>query len=428
MFSNYSLVLLLIIAAQFTPIRSLKIQHVFAKNESKPTRIRHYNPLPPFWTPFLGARALKAYDHSIYRGKRIKSDCNPNCPAIDVWGYAFKDPNDQETVLFDSRPFSTRKSFWKTSTEARVISVSLFGNQERYTKGLIDFINSFQVLSEVNRARLNRSGIRSLSWGYETFILRAYVAKRNPSNANDMGQIKNATDDVFLAKLLDLGCELAFVDNHREEVDRDATFWRFLVAAEKMPEHQRLRYLVRDIDWKATSAEAFSVGEWIKKGHQFHRMNLQPICMGPLTAGIWGGVHSGAGILSDLPEKIRYYPYRCEYGDDEIFLRDMVWPVMKNSGSILTHLYKRRFVHWVANPYKNSCEEPTQNYCMKLNKNSHCEDAIVPRKIKFPIFSLGYNAPLSKLKQDASNFVFPEFPDYDNLNHRISESLVSLAG
>ena len=179
-------------------------------------------------------RAAEAYDHTILKFEgRAHSDCDPECPQIDVWQYNYLPPEGK--LITSKSPIATQKKYWKVPFEARIIAVTLFGNNERYLNGLLDFIESMTYLRKLNE--------QDLDWGFETFTMRVYVAKRKPS-LEHLGPMKNATNDAFIEKLLSLGCEIVYVDNHKAKVGRDATFWRFLTAGEEMPEGQRLRVLL----------------------------------------------------------------------------------------------------------------------------------------------------------------------------------------
>lgn len=365
------------------------------------------NHLVPAITFLKGKRAQEAYNHSLNKSPRGASDCQPFCPKVDIWQYRYMDTKGQ--VHTSKNPIATKKEFWKIPGEARIISTTLFGNQARYLEGLMDFIRSFEHVQQVNQ-------IAEQPWGYNTFTVRVYVAKRNPNDLNQLGELKNATDESFIEKLLEMGCEIAYVDNKMPGVRRDATFWRFMVAAEPMEPGHKIRYLLRDVDWKLTAAEAYTVGVWISSGLKFHRMQLFPICMGPMIGGTWGGSHTGSDSpFSDLKTSIENYPYRFNYGDDEMYLRDIVWPRIKYDGSILTHMYERGWRHDIANPYENSCEEPTQYYCNKvateldLNHSPICVDDIVPKVIRFPLFEMAEkNKSLDELIGiDPAYFMFP---------------------
>jgi hypothetical protein len=365
---------------------------------------------PNFWSKLIinflhlgGQRATDSFNHTITNMKRAHSDCYPDCPKVNVWKYEYQDKSG--STCSSDKPISTRKEHWKVAHEARVIALTLFGNQQKYLDGLLDFIHSITYMRTINK-------IEDPIWGYETFTLRVYVAKRHPDNQK-RGELKNATDEKFIQQLLDLGCEIAYVDNDMEKVGRDATFWRFLIAGEDMPEGQTLRYLLRDVDWKLTAVEAFTVGEWINSGLRYHRMHLMPVCIGPLTASIWGGYHTGKSPMVDLHRKIEYFPYRLVYGDDELFLRDVVWPQIKASGSIMTHMFKRGAIHFLTNPYAESCEEPTKKYCDMFNPENKCVDMLVPKRFPFPYWGLAHDNSLKDIiEKDINYFLMPSFPKY----------------
>ncbi|MEM7402414.1 MAG: hypothetical protein AAF310_00110 [Myxococcota bacterium] len=362
--------------------------------------------------PLAGKRAMHAYSHVLNQFYRMSSDCNPHCPLVDVWQYQYKPPGQE--LQTDTKPIASRQPFWKAAHEARIIATTLYGNKKVYLQGLLDYLDSFHYVKQVNN-------ITDPFWGYETFTMRVYVAQRNPKRLAKLGPIKNATDPTFVQQLLDRGVEIAYVDNALPQVGRDATFWRFLVTAEPMPAGQRIRYLLRDVDWKLTAAEAFTVGEWIHSGLRYHRMHLLPVCMGPLTASIWGGSHEAAGPFADMLTRMQYFPYRFEYGDDELFLREMVWPHMKASGSVLTHVGSRKALFKFTNPYKDSCQEPTKKFCqltiqqaikekqISADTSNQCQDKTLPQGFCFPVMKLAHNNTLQQIIQKAPQaFLLPK--------------------
>lgn len=316
---------------------------------------------------FSPKRVKEVYEHSLIKSYRIHADCENGCPDIDVWQYQYK---DKQKLLISDKPIATQKKYWKISSEARIISMSLFGSNDSYYQALLQYIESISYFKKANK-------INDAQWGYETFTIRVYVPKRN-ENDKKLGFIKGELAEDKIKTLLDLGCEIAFVDNKLSEVKRDATFWRFMIIQEPMKEGEKIRYLVRDVDMVLTAIEAYTVAQWIKSNKQYHRMNILPICMSPLTAGIFGGSHVHKNDLVEVYQSMKYYPYRFDYGDDELYLRDIIWPQMKRSGSVLTtHFERSSFITTIASPYKNSCEEPTQTYCLKLNKDAQCEDQVI---------------------------------------------------
>jgi hypothetical protein len=323
------------------------------------------------------------------------------CPDIDVWQYQYL---RNGKLHISDKPISSQRQFWKNSYEARVIAISLFGGKEFYFNALLQYLESFKFIKRAN-------GISDDIWGYETFTVRVYVPKRNPKYLEELGVIRGEMPDHMLDTLLSLGCEIAYTDNKLDEAKKDATFWRFFVAQEEMPEGQRIRYLLRDADNLLTGVELYSVAQWINSDKRYHRMHVMPICIGPLTAMLWGGTHEGRGDFNDFHDLVKNYPYRFEYGDDELFSRDLLWPRIKASGSVLTHHFQRKHqVLSLASPYKNSCEEPTQRFCLELNQQSQCEDRILPESTTLmgAVESLGMRMSLAELAK-----THPEFFDLE---------------
>ncbi|MES2504628.1 MAG: hypothetical protein V4534_07110 [Myxococcota bacterium] len=360
-------------------------------NDADIGRRGRHNPFLSIVKPILPARVHGAYDHTLYYDDRSGGDCQPYCPQVDIWQYQYLEHTSP-------LPISTQQAFWKSPQEARVIAFSLFGQNPIYYQGLLDFLKSFKTLKRVNH-------IQDEIWGLETFTPRVYVPKRNPFGVFKDMPLEGELLDYQIKALADAGCEIVFVDNGLKKATKDATFWRFMIAAEPMPEGQKIRYLLRDADWIMTGAEAFAIGEWMASKHQYHRAHLIPICLGPLTASWWGGSHTGHGDFTNLKDFISFFPYRLNYGDDELFLRDAVWPKMKHSGSVMTHIIKRNWVSSVMNPYAGSCEEPTKRYCNAINPRNHCEDVELPLELDYPGTKLGMRTTLKELEK------YPEYFD-----------------
>ena len=144
--------------------------------------------------------------------------------------------------------------------------------------------------------------------------MRVYVAKRNPAKAH-LGPLGRETDRSFVKKLIDSHVEVAYVDNGRAQVGKDATFWRFQVTGEVTSDGRPVRYLMRDVDHKLTSGEAFAVGEWIRSKRLFHRMHFNSLCVGPLTAGLFGGISNDQTQIRNikfLTEKVSLSQWNME--------------------------------------------------------------------------------------------------------------------
>ncbi|MDA0712630.1 MAG: hypothetical protein O2897_01410 [bacterium] len=332
--------------------------------------------------PITPSRISQAYDNSVVNSHRVKSDCQPFCPVIDAWQYQYKGKNGK--IIIDKKPISTRKEFWKNKNEARIISITLYGSNPIYIDGLITYLDSFKYLNDANK-------IEEPLWGYENFTVRLYTPKRNPKDPLKLGALKGEIPEKYVNDMLDRGLEVVYVDNQRNTVGVDAFFWRFLVMADKMPPGQKLRYLIRDADQKLTGGEAYAVGEWIDSGFKYSRLNLNNACMTPVTGSLFEGVIVGGeeNVFKNILQQMEEFPYRLDYGDDELFIRDRIWPYMKYSGSVLTHYNFSGWKSWVGNPYVGSCEQPTQKYCDTIKLGGECKDVTLPEDVIYPIIPLG---------------------------------------
>lgn len=372
----------------------LLVPMIFSCSTTRP-QFKKPSALPYIWLPFAPARVKQVYNHSLVASHRWSSDCEPFCPDVDVWHYQFRDPQTR-SLIESATPISIKKQYWRNPDEARIIAITMFDGKEFYYQALLQYLESFSSIKRANN-------ITDPFWGYETFTVRVYVSKRNPKDLARLGEIENRTPDYIIDHLLNLGCEIAYVDNKMKLAKKDGTFWRFAASADVMPAGERVRYLMRDADNIVTAAEMYAVADWIKSGARYHRMHLIPTCFGPLTAMLWGGVHDGTGDFSDFHDLVKNYPYRYQYGDDELFTRDLMWPRLKFSGSVVTHHFPRSsFLLAFGSPYKDSCEEPTQKFCEKLQPNSHCEDRIMPDTENFSgvVAALGMRVGLQELLTD----------------------------
>lgn len=93
------------------------------------------------------------------------------------------------------------------------------------------------------------------------------------------------------------------------------------------------RYIVRDTDSRLNTREATAVNEWIALGKAFHVIRDHPGHCVPMPGGLWGGTTGRFNMkrLLDKWEGPKEGGAReAIYNHDQIFLREMVWPLIKD--------------------------------------------------------------------------------------------------
>ena len=130
-------------------------------------------------------------------------------------------------------------------------------------------------------------------------------------------------------RLLDAGADIVLMP--RAAVAFAGLFWRFLVADDRTVD----RYLIRDADAIVSVQERIAVDEWIASGRHFHIMRCAWTHTEPMLAGLWGGVR---GALPPMAEAIAAFRAQHSAGRgwaertvDQRFLRNAVWPVVRQS-------------------------------------------------------------------------------------------------
>ena len=165
-------------------------------------------------------------------------------------------------------------------------------------------------------------------WGGEPRYLRG--ALRNLLLAPDLYpgwevhlHMDRSVPRRFIAQARELGAKVYM---HRDAPLRERLAWRFLVA--NVPGVGR--FLVRDADAVIGVREAVAVQAWVASGRWFHVMRDWWTHTDVMLAGMWGGV---AGVLPDLRAlQAGYQPPSVETANiDQWFLRDRVWPFVRQS-------------------------------------------------------------------------------------------------
>ena len=135
------------------------------------------------------------------------------------------------------------------------------------------------------------------------------------------------TPAAFRDALAQHGAQVVTVDDL--PADRFGLFWRFL--AEDDPEVDI--YLVRDADSVMNVKERWAVADWLKSGKAFHVMRDHPQHSELILAGLWGAHRGNIGamrerILASVEAGRNVGNYITL---DQHFLRDIVWPIARNS-------------------------------------------------------------------------------------------------
>ncbi len=110
----------------------------------------------------------------------------------------------------------------------------------------------------------------------------------------------------------------------------DGLFWRFLAACDPKVD----RFLIRDIDSVVNVKERVAVDEWLASDKHFHLMRDFYSHTELILAGMWGGV---GGIFPELNDLLKLFKPKVRPTStyDQLFLRIVVWPTIKQS--LLAH-------------------------------------------------------------------------------------------
>lgn len=171
--------------------------------------------------------------------------------------------------------------------EKKVVSISLYGSDPRYTTGAV---RNAELVSTV----------------FPGWTLRCYHDNTVPQEIMD--------------KLRDLGVELV-----ERDPELPGMFWRFQVASDPTVD----RYIVRDSDSRLTAREKAAVDEWVASGKAWHVMRDHPSHSNyAMSGGLWGATHAA---IPDMVDRLKAAEgYRTGgYMEDMNFLNKHIWPIAK---------------------------------------------------------------------------------------------------
>ncbi len=139
-----------------------------------------------------------------------------------------------------------------------------------------------------------------------------------------------STPQDFRDLLTRNGAQVSMVEGLPAE--RFGLFWRFLV--EDDPEVDV--YLVRDADSVMNIKERWAVADWLRSGKAFHVMRDHPQHSELMLAGMWGAHRGNIGDMRKRVEKSVHAARNVgnNLTLDQHFLRNVIWPVARNSVKI----------------------------------------------------------------------------------------------
>jgi hypothetical protein len=99
---------------------------------------------------------------------------------------------------------------------------------------------------------------------------------------------------------------------------------RFLVGADDKVDW----FIIRDVDSRLNMREKYAVDEWMKTDYRIHILRDHPAHCRPINGGLWGG----RGSIPNLRMLISTaYSKKFKYGDDQLFLSNILYPSVINT-------------------------------------------------------------------------------------------------
>lgn len=184
---------------------------------------------------------------------------------------------------------------------SNVISFSLWGNNPKYCIGAI---KNAQLAKEI----------------YPDWICRFYVGKDIPNE--------------ILSELKSFDNTEVFIMN--EPPNWTGMFWRFYAMFD--PSIDIL--ISRDTDSRLSTREKLAVDEWIDSGSPFHIMRDHSWHNTQILGGMWGCLPKC--IDKSLLQTILSFDKKDQYDTDQAWLRQIVWPLVKDIAFVHDEIHKIR--------------------------------------------------------------------------------------
>ena len=112
----------------------------------------------------------------------------------------------------------------------------------------------------------------------------------------------------------------------------DGMFWRFLPAGDPTLD----AVIVRDTDSRPTLREAAAVEQWLASGKTLHLMRDHPEHQVVIMGGMWG---CRGGAVPDIQALIDRWGVWARKGQDQVFLREVVYPRFEHDLLVHSELY-----------------------------------------------------------------------------------------
>ena len=112
----------------------------------------------------------------------------------------------------------------------------------------------------------------------------------------------------------------------------DGMFWRFLPVGDSSIE----AVIIRDTDSRPTYREAAAVEQWLASGKTLHLMRDHPEHRVAIMGGMWG---CRGGAVPDMQALIERWGVWARKGQDQVFLREVVYPRFERDLLVHSELY-----------------------------------------------------------------------------------------
>ena len=174
----------------------------------------------------------------------------------------------------------------------KIISFSLWGDNPTYTQGAI---RNAELAKEI----------------YPDWVCRYYIGRSTPQQTIDTLSLFDNTEVIVM------------------DVDGDWTgmFWRFYPAGEQDVDV----VIIRDCDSRLNNREKDAVNEWLNSDKGFHIMRDHPYHTTEILGGMWG---SKKGVTPNIKQQIESYIKGDFWQVDQNFLRDIIYPIVKNNSLV----------------------------------------------------------------------------------------------